>query len=299
MRVLITGGCGFVGSQVAREAAGRGHDVTTADLDHVSPDVDLDIRDAAQVDEAVHGPDVVVHCAAIVGPGPARENPGLAVDINIRGTANVLEAARRHGARVVYLSTATLYGMRPDLKPLHESDLPSPVSHYDATKYAAEVLCRSYRLDFDVDVICIRTGFVYGPGHSTGEYFVESAVKGVPVRVGTGGDGPCDFTYVKDLANGLVSAAEQARLPEPVYNVTSGIHRTRSAFAKAVRDTIPDADIEIGHGIHPAMHLRGPCLVDLAKRDFGYVPAYTIEDGIRDWIAAISGFPISTSRDRR
>ena len=189
--------------------------------------------------------------------------------------------------------------MRPDLKPLHESDPPSPVSHYDATKYAAEVLCRSYRLDFDVDVICIRTGFVYGPGHSTGEYFVESAVKGVPVRVGTGGDGPCDFTYVKDLANGLVSAAEQARLPEPVYNVTSGINRTRSAFAKAVRDAIPDADIEIGQGIHPAMHLRGPCLVDLAKRDFGYVPAYTIEDGIRDWIAAISGFPIFTSRDRR
>ncbi|MBS10967.1 MAG: hypothetical protein CME19_05105 [Gemmatimonadetes bacterium] len=284
MRVLITGGCGFVGSQVAREAAARGQDVTTADLNHTRSDVDLDIRDAALVDGAVHGHDVVVHCAAVVGPGPARENSGLAVDVNIHGTANVLEAARRHGARVVYLSTATLYGMRPDLKPLYETDPPSPVSHYDATKYAAEVICRSYRSDFDVDVICIRTGFVYGPGHSTGEYFVEPATRGEAVRVETGGDGPCDFTYVKDLAKGLVSAAERSDLPAPVYNVTGGVHRTRSDFAQAVRNTLPDADIEIGPGIDPAMHLRGPCIPDLAKRDFGYVPAFTIEEGIRDWV---------------
>lgn len=286
MKVLVTGGCGFVGSHLVRQAKQRGHDVTAADLSGRGqvPDIALDVRDTQQVAACVAGYDVVIHSAAVVGPGPAKRDPILAVDVNISGTANVLEAARVHDARVVYLSTATLYGHRPDLRPLSEAETPSPISHYDATKYAAEVVCRAYRKDFEVDVVCVRTGFVYGPGHSTGAYFVESAMRGEPVQVDVGADGPCDFTYVKDLSSGLVSAAETERLPEPVYNVTGGVSRTRAEFAQAVRDALPEADITIGPGIDPAMHLRGPCVLALAKRDFGYKPRHSIEMGVRDWV---------------
>jgi UDP-glucuronate 4-epimerase len=283
MRVLITGGCGFVGRHVAREVSVRGYEQTSADL-NTDADVVLDVLDLGAVAECVAEQDVVIHCAAVVGPVPAREDPLRAVEVNVRGTANVVEAARRHGKRVVYLSTATLYGMRSDLKPLHESDTPIPVSHYDATKFAAEVVCHSYRKDFGVDVVAVRTGFVYGPGHSTGEYFVGSALRGEPVAQETGADQPCDFTYVKDLARGLVLAAEKEALPELVYNVTGGVLRTREEFAEAVKTMIPGAEILIGPGVNPAMHLRGPCVLELAKRDFGYVSEFSVEAGIRDWV---------------
>ena len=283
MKILITGGCGFVGRQVARIGVERGHSVLRGDVAG-GADVELDVTDAKQVDECATGQDVVVHCAAVVGPGPAKADPRLAVRVNVTGTANVVEAARQHGVRVVYLSTATLYGNRPDLRPLRESDAPEPVSHYDATKYAAEVVCQSYRKDFGVEVVCVRTGFVYGPGYSTGEYFVEAAMRGEAVSQENGADSPCDFTYVKDLARGLVLAAERGGLPEPIYNVTGGVLRTRGEFAEAVREAIPEADIQIGSGRNPTMHLRGPCALELAKRDLGFEPDFTVERGVRDWV---------------
>jgi UDP-glucuronate 4-epimerase len=285
MRILITGGGGFVGWQVRRVGQERGHAVVASDVHRSEQvDVELDVLDGKAVADRVAEADVVVHCASVVGPVPARENPIKAVDVNVMGTAHVVEAARRHGKRVVYLSTATLYGTRPDLKPLHESDVPAPVSHYDATKYAAEVVSQSYRKDFDVNVVCVRTGFVYGPGHSTGEYFVESVMRGEPVTQETGADQPCDFTYVKDLARGLVLAAEQQALPEPIYNVTGGVLRTRGEFADAVRGVLPKANISIGPGVNPTMHLRGACVLDLARRDFGYAPEFDLEAGIADWV---------------
>lgn len=285
MRVLITGGSGFVGGHAARIARDRGHEVVTTDLWHA--DVAIDILDAEAVARAVGGCDAVIHCAAVVGPSPAKANPIQTVHVNVGGTANVLEAARLSGARVVYLSTATLYGMRPDLAPLRESDTPDPVSHYDATKWAAEVVCRSYQKDFGVQAASVRTGFVYGPGHSTGEYYVPSTVRGEPVIQETGADSPCDFTYVKDLARGLVLAAEQPSLPEPVYNVTGGVLGTRGEFAEIVRQTVPGADIRVGPGRNPTMHLRGPCVIELAKRDFGYAPEYGLAEGIADWAREI------------
>ena len=284
MRVLVTGGSGFVGGHVARAARERGHIVAIGDLGPGEPDAVLDVLEVTAVVSAVAGCDVVIHCAAVVGPEPARARPLDAVTVNAIGLAHVLEAARLHGKRVVHLSTATLYGMRPALEPLHESDTPTPVSHYDATKFAAEVICQSYRKDFDLNAVSVRTGFVYGPGHSTGEYFVESAMRGESVSQESGAAQPCDFTYVKDLVRGLVLAAEAESLPEPVYNVTGGVLRTRGDFVEIVRKLIPDANITIGPGMNAAMHLRGPCVLDLAKRDFGYGAEYSLERGVGDWV---------------
>lgn len=293
--ILITGGTGFVGVHVAEAALARDHRVRLFDARPFTPPSFLagaelkvrvgDVRDEAAVAAAADGMDVIIHCAAVVGPIPARSDPRRAVEVNVLGMQAVLAAAARHGIGVVHLSTATLYGRRPDLAPLDETAPVDPVSVYDATKAMAETLCEAYRKTFSIPSASLRTGFVYGLGNSTGEYYVPKTLRGESVELPTGADSPCDFTYVVDLARGLVAAAEHMPLPEAVYNVTGGRLATRGDFAAAVRRHLPDAEIRLGPGIDPAMHLRGPCVLERARRDFGYVPVFDLDAGIADWIA--------------
>ena len=176
MRVLITGGGGFVGLHAAQAALARGHEVVLTDIDAPRPplaglanrcqSVKGDILEPGFIRPLVM--DAVIHCAAVVGPIATRKQPQRAVDVNVGGTSRILEAARETGARVILLSTATLYGTRPDLKPLDEEAPADPVSLYDATKLMAETLCTSYRKTFGVTCASLRTGFVYGAGERGG-----------------------------------------------------------------------------------------------------------------------------------
>ncbi|MFO1126738.1 MAG: SDR family oxidoreductase, partial [Methylocystis sp.] len=234
--------------------------------------------------------EAAIHCAALVGPALGRAEPARAVDVNVMGTSRLLELARERRFRIVNVSTATLYGHRPDLKPLDESEKPDPVSIYDATKLMAETLCDAYRKTFGIVAASIRTGFVYGFGSRIGQYFVPSALAGESVREQVGGDHPCDFTYVVDLARALVDAAEKPFLPEPVYNVSGGVLKLRRDFAAAVRQAIPGADIDAGAGVDPARHLRGPSILDRAGRDFGFAPRFSLAQGVADWVGRVSAF---------
>lgn len=296
-RFLITGGSGFVALHAAEQALARGHAVTLFDLS--APPVYAaalalgarvvsgDVRDRAALAAAAADATHVVHCAAVVGPVPAKADPARAVEVNVGGTGNVLELARARGLPVVNLSTATLYGHRPGLEPLDENATPDPIGVYDATKLMAETLCTTYRKTFGVAVASIRTGFVFGHGSRIGEYFLPRALRGEPIEEACGADHSCDFTYVVDLARGLVAAAETGALPEPIYNVTTGVRRTRGDLAAAVRALVPGAVIRQGGGVDPARHLRGACLIARAARDFGYAPQFTLEAGLTHWRARI------------
>jgi nucleoside-diphosphate-sugar epimerase len=292
VRVLITGGGGFVGLHAAQAALARGHEVVLTDIDAPRPPLRALANGCKFVKGDILAPgfirplvtDTVIHCAAVVGPIATRKQPQRAVDVNVGGTSRILEAARETGARVILLSTATLYGTRPDLEPLDEDAPAEPVSLYDATKLMAETLCTSYRKTFGITCASLRTGFVYGAGNSVGEYFVYSTLRGEAVNEPAGRDHPCDFTYVEDVASALVAAAEQLSLPETVYNVTGGSLHTRGEFADIVRRLLPRARLSLGAGIDPVRHLRGACVIERAARDFGYRP-HTLEAGITDWIA--------------
>lgn len=292
-RILITGGGGFVALHAAEAAVARGHAVTLFDLSSppayaaaLAPAARIvrgDVRDRAALAAAAEGATHVIHCAAIVGPTPAKADPARAVDVNVGGTCNVLELARARGLPVVNLSTATLYGHRPGLEPLDETATPDPIGIYDATKLMAETLCATYRKTFAVDVVSIRTGFVFGHGSRIGEYFLPRVLRGERIEEPCGAAHSCDFTYVVDLGRGLVAAAEAGALPEPIYNITTGVRRTRGDLAAAVRALVPGAQIVQGPGVDPARHLRGACLIARAARDFGFVPRFTLETGLAHW----------------
>lgn len=290
--LLVTGGAGMVAQHVAEAAARRGLRVRLADYcwrdryrwADATEQITFDIRDKEACKSAAIGVDAIVHCAAVVGPKPARHDPLVSLDVNVRGTANLLEAAHAARARMINLSTATLYGHRPDLAPLDEADRPEPLGMYDGTKLMAETYCTVHRKTYGSDVASIRTGFVFGRGTTIGEYFLPRVLRGEAVHEPAGRDHPCDFTYVVDLAEALVAATLADELPEPVYNVTGGQLRNRGELAAAVGALLPGAEILQGPGVDPGRHLRGACRIERARRDFGWSPRFDIESGLADWL---------------
>ena len=296
--LLVTGGAGMVGQHVAEAAASQGLDVRLADArwegrTHwagAAERITFDIRDADACLAACDGISAVVHCAAVVGPAPAKADPRSALDINVTGTANLLAAAGQMQATVVSVSTATLYGHRPDLEDLDETDRAEPLGIYDATKLMAETYCTAWRRAYGGQIASVRTGFVYGLGSGISEYFLPRVLRGEAVTASTGADHPCDFTYVVDLAEALVAAAVAPNLPETIYNVTGGRLRRRADLAAAVRLAVPNARIDEGSGIDPSRHLRGACRIERALRDLSWSPRFDLETGIADWKRRIEAF---------
>jgi nucleoside-diphosphate-sugar epimerase len=220
----------------------------------------------------------------VIGQGDGAERPDWMLDINVGGTVSVLETARAHGLRVVYVSTATLYGQHPDLHVLTEDARPEPVGMYDTTKLMAETLAVSYHKIYGLDVAALRPGYVYGHHNSTGGYFLDRAARGEVVDQPVGADLPIDATYVRDLAQGIRLAMTVRPIRSRIFNLTGGVLRRRGEVAEIARWLVPGAEIRLGPGIQPTSHLRGPSDITRARTDLGYEPQYTLEQGMADWL---------------
>jgi nucleoside-diphosphate-sugar epimerase len=294
--LLVTGGSGMVGQSVAEAAKAAGCYVRLADRVWPTPpsvDVDervtFDIRDEAACLQHSRGVDAIVHCAAVVGPSAARMAPLLTLAVNVTGTANLVEAAHTQGARLVNVSSSSVYGSRPNLEPLDEDASTAPGSIYEASKLMAEIHCTAHRRTYRSDVASFRTGVVFGPGIQIGEYFLPRALAGEAIHEPIGADHPCDFTYVIDLAEALVRAALAPDLRHAVYNVSGGRLRTRGELAHAVRELVPTAKIDIGPGLDPQRNLRGASVLARAREDFGWEPRFTLESALSDWLRRLRG----------
>jgi nucleoside-diphosphate-sugar epimerase len=297
MRVLVTGAGGFVGGFVAARFAHAGHQVAGFDrsagrLDrrHEAPDVEVhagDLLDAARIRavvEQIH-PEGIVHAAALISQADGAADAMRTYRVNVEGTMNVLEAARAVGGRLVFVSTATLYGIHPDLHPLDEDARPEPVGIYDTTKLMAETMVLTYARVYGLDTVAVRPGYVYGPGASTGGYFLDRLWAGEPVQQPVGGDLPMDVTYVRDLADGIYRALTVRPLEHRLFNVTGGVLRTRREVAEIAASLVPGAQVKLGPGVAPNAHLRGPSRLDRARAELGYEPRFTLEQGMADWIS--------------
>jgi nucleoside-diphosphate-sugar epimerase len=297
MRVLITGGTGFVGSFTAAEFARHGHQVVCFDRQLRQPiglsveqsgivlvEGDILDRDSLLRTMRQHQVDAVVHAAAIIGQGDGAANPDRMYEINVGGTVAVLEAVRASNARMVYVSTATLYGQHPDLHPLTEEARPDPVGIYDTTKLMAETLAITYHKVYSLDIVAVRPGYVYGPGNSTGGYFLDRVVAGEGIEHGPGADLPMDVTYVKDLAAGIRLAMTTRPITHRIFNITGGELRRRSEVARIACQLVPGARIELDPGIPPTAHLRGPSDLTRARAELGYAPQFPLEQGMADWL---------------
>lgn len=319
MSILVTGASGHVGSNLARRFYQKGAKVVAHDLYPPNPKGVLheiidkivfvrgDIRDLADLIHTIKDHDVegIIH-TTVIGTHISNRNPLNAVRVNIEGTVNVLELARCFNLRrVVYLSSASAAGGFTDLSRKNkEADINLPLSGvYPVTKLCCEGLCHNYKNEFGVDVIVIRTSRVYGPGfyRTEGTIPIEELITMVmkgDVVLERGSDTPIDYTYVKDIAQGLILAYEAKKPNHLIYNMSFGELRDIGQVVQVLRKIFHDRKIEIGPGLWGdfiseatfqgkvyKLALRQALDIGRARSDLGYNPEFDIDKGLPDYVA--------------
>ncbi|MFH1850439.1 MAG: NAD-dependent epimerase/dehydratase family protein [archaeon] len=226
-KVLITGGCGFIGSNIARELNRLGASVTVFDLEEkgLAPGIRFlagDVSSQGQLDKAMVGVDVVFHMAALLGVEKIANMPLEVMEINTGGTVKALTAARKAGVkRFVYTSSSEIYG-EPYEIPLKEDDPPAPVSIYGISKLAGEAYCQGFYARWGLPTIRIRYFNVYGPGQTERfvmPIFISRVVKNeAPVIYGNG-EQSRSYTFVSDAVRGTLQAAACEKAVNNVFNI--------------------------------------------------------------------------------
>lgn len=305
MRVLVTGGGGFLGAAVCDALAARGD--TAIAFDTAFPPGDdrranvvrvlADITDPAHTAQVIkrHVPDAVVHCAAIVSVLASLGSPRNVVRVNIEGTLNLLEAMRLFDVRrMLHVSSEETYGNFTADR-IDEEHPQKPQMPYGASKVAVEHLSRCYRDMHGMEVIHLRTSWVYGPTlprSRVPKNWIDAALAGRPLHVEHGGDSRIDHTYVDDFVAGALAALDLPAHPYDVYHVASDTAPTLFEVAQAVNDVIPGAYASIGpgiyrHGDQVPIPRKGALDCARAREAFGYVPRFDIRAGIAAYVDAM------------
>jgi UDP-glucose 4-epimerase len=302
MKVLVTGGSGFIGSHVVDRVRARGHEVRNFDLVpspyHDDLDTALgDLCDPDDVARALEGCDAVVHLAAVADVDQVAQDPALTDRVNVHGTQTLLEGIReRRIARFVYASTIWVYGDAAGPEALDEdTPLDHPKHFYTATKIAGEMYTVSYGELYGVEWTILRFGIPYGPRArptAVVPAFTAKALAGQPLTIAGDGTQSRRFVYVEDLAEGVAASLVPAAANR-IYNLVGRENTSVRAIARAVRDVI--GDVPIVHIDGRAGDLRGGNISgERAARELGWEPTTAFADGVRryvDWVTADASTP--------
>lgn len=253
MRVLVTGGGGFIGSHVVDRLLDRGDTPRIFDLSaspyHSPLEVETftgSITDSANLDLAMRDCDAVIHLAAVADVGHVLADPVLAEEVNTRGTLNVLEAAcRAEVGRVVYGSTTWVYSDCVEQEVDEETPIPAPRHLYTATKLAGETYCSGYAELYDLESTVLRFGIPYGPrARAAGVVakFTDLAFEGKALTIAGDGSTTRSFIYVEDLADGIVAALAPAAAGR-TYNLSGDEVVTILEIAERVQENTDNCEI--------------------------------------------------------
>jgi UDP-glucose 4-epimerase len=295
MRVLLTGGSGFLGRRVADLLAEDGHNVVsigrTAPVDAGPRTTEfhrVDLTDTFVVQRAaaaIGAVDSIIHLAAMVPKNASEDQARAAFDANLIGTINLFDAFGRAGQANTVASTAEVYGLPSGHTPIREDTEPFPLSWYGASKVAAEIYCRVLERHKEMRIALLRFTVLYGPDDPIQRAipnFVRNAVRGESIRI-FGGEELRDYLHVDDAARAVITAWEH-RL-SGTYNVGSGTGiAVRDAAAAVVRAAGGGAGIEQ----HPRQKPAADIVLDVTRfrEATGFAPARVFPDGLEEQIAS-------------
>jgi UDP-glucuronate 4-epimerase len=302
--ILVTGGAGFIGSHLVEALLRQGLDVVVLDsFDEFYPReikernleslkgrpgfalVEGDIRDEALVEKVftTRPIGIVVHLAARAGVRPSIQHPVLYSDVNVTGTAVLLEACRKHGvAKFIFGSSSSVYGNNSKLPFSEKDDVDRPISPYAATKRAGELLCATYHELYRLNVFALRFFTVYGPRQRPEmaiHKFARLIDRGLPVPRFGDGSTRRDYTYITDIINGLLRAIERVQGFEIINLGGSQTTRLDELIAHLETHLEQKALIEEGPG-QPGDVVATYADVDKARRLLGYEPEVAVGEGI-------------------
>jgi UDP-glucose 4-epimerase len=304
MRVLVTGGGGFIGSHLAEYLLGEGHHVRILDnfatgrrssVAALEGDVELiegDIQSYERVNKAVAGCEVVFHLAALPSVPRSVQDPLTSNATNVIGTLNVLLAARDQAVRrVVYASSSSVYGSGAGTKPKQEDMPAKPISPYGTAKLAGEGYARSFHGVYGIETVALRYFNVFGPRQDPrSQYaavvpnFIAALPAGQPPVVFGDGEQSRDFTYVANVVQANALAMDAPDVAGKVYNIACGERVTLNRLIGELRDLL-------GSEIEPAFAAPRPgdiehsvADVSLARSELGYEPLVLLREGLEHTI---------------
>lgn len=292
-KMMVTGCSGFIGTHLVRRLLDEGFQVRGYDLNKSSiadPNFEFiqgDILDAGKLQKSMDKYESVFHLAAQTSVPKSTSDPLHDFKTNAEGTFNVLLAAKELGAKVIYTSTSTVYGLAD--MPTNEFQALKPISFYGASKAAGDLYCFAFHYTFGVDTVILRLYNVYGPGNRKGVmYDLFKKLERDPAHLEVIGTGlqKKDYIYIDDTIDALLVAYERGASGE-AYNVGSGVSTTVNEIVRIVLDILQ---------LSPEITYTGQSWkgdVESAQayisrfRDLGWYPRVGIEDGIRrtyEWL---------------
>jgi UDP-glucose 4-epimerase len=299
-RIVVTGGAGFIGSNVVRRLLTEGARVVVLDDFYTGDETNLptgepnlevvrgSVTDFELVRGVVEGASLVFHLAArniIV----STRNPREDYEVNIGGTLNVLLAARETNIpRVVYSSSTSVYG-NPRYLPINEDDATNMLSPYAVSKFAGENYCKAFYESYGLSSAVVRYSNVYGvaqrpdnPYCGVVSKFFESAMNGEPPRIHGDGEQTRDFTYIDDVVEATLLAGISPKADGQVYNVGTGREVTVNQLARAIIE-ITGANVETAYVDRRDIDNIRRRVVNIEKirRELRWIPKFTVEQGLR------------------
>ena len=324
-KILLVGGCGFIGHNLAIYLSKLGHDPIIVDslsinniysidnneiinqklyksilqnrLDLLKKNnIDLIIQDARDYNsisvlyENIR-PDIIIHLAAVSHANRSNKDPHTTFDHSLRTLENTLDFAKNKKIHVIYMSSSMVYG-NFQTKEVYEDATCKPIGIYGTLKYAGELMIKSYNQIFDLPYTIIRPSALYGErcvSRRVGQIFIENAIQGLEININGDGEDKLDFTYIEDLVRGISYCCQNENSKNETFNITYGNARKINDLIKIISDEFKDIKVNYKEK-EKFMPERGTLNTEKANKLIGFKANHSIENGYREYISWYKNF---------
>lgn len=318
-KILLVGGGGFIGHNLALTLKSRGHEPIVVDSLSVNNllsftdneiknknlyskilnnriellnnnNINFNVIDArdynliSKIYEDIN-PDIIIHLAAVSHANKSNKSPHSTFDNSLRTLENTLDFAKNDKKHVIYLSSSMVYG-EFNGKSVDEETICNPIGIYGTLKYAGELIVKAYNQVFQTPYTIIRPSALYGErcvSRRVGQIFIENSLQGLDIEINGSGKEKLDFTYIDDFVSGIILCCENETARNQIFNLTYGQGREINELIEILRKVFPKLNVKYKNK-EAFMPERGTLKIDKAKKFLNYKPQFEIEKGYAKYI---------------